>query len=68
LNAAFGGSDGTYKIGTALSWSPAAHWVISPNASFTKTEFENGTKGDADWYLYDSDDTTFGLAVMYLFF
>lgn len=68
LNAAFGGSDGTYKVGTALSWSPAAHWVISPNASFTKTEFENGTKGDADWYLYDSDDTTIGLAVMYLFF
>lgn len=68
LNAGFGGSEGTYKVATALSWKPASHWVISPNASFTTTEFENGTRGDSDWYLYDSDDSTVGLAVMYLFF
>lgn len=68
VNAGFGGSEGTYKAATALAWSPARHWVISPNVSFTTTEFENGARGDSDWYLYDSDDTTFGLAVMYLFF
>jgi hypothetical protein len=68
VNAGFGGSEGTYKAATALTWKPAAHWAISPNASFTKTDFENGTRGDSDWYLYDSDDIAFGLTVMYLFF
>jgi len=68
VNAGFGGSEGTYKAATSLAWSPASHWVIAPNASFTTTEFENGTIGDSDWYFYDSDDVTFGLAVMYLFF
>lgn len=68
VNAGFGGSEGSYRAATSLGWSPWPHWVIAPNASFTKTEFENGTRGDSDWYLYDSDDVTFGLAVMYLFF
>jgi hypothetical protein len=68
VNAGFGGSEGTYHAATALTWKPAAHWAISPNASYTNTDFENGTRGDSDWYLYDSDDIGFGLAVMYLFF
>lgn len=68
FNAGFGGSEGSYRAATSLAWSPWSHWVFAPNASFTSTEFENGARGDSDWYLYDSDDTTFGLAVMYLFF
>jgi len=68
FNAGFGGSEGTYRVATSLGWSPWPHWVFAPNASFTKVEYENGTIGDSDWYFYDSDDTTFGLAVMYLFF
>ena len=67
VDAGFGGSEGTYKAATSLAWSLAHHWVIAPNASFTKTEFENGARGDSDWYFYDSDDITVGLAVMYLF-
>lgn len=68
FDAGFGGSEGTYRAATAIAWSPAMHWVISPNASFMKVKFENGAKGDSDWYFYDSDDITVGLAVMYLFF
>ncbi len=68
LNAGFGGSESSFKVATALSWKPAAHWAISPNASWMTTEFVNGTKGDSDWYLYDSTDISVGLAVMYLFF
>lgn len=64
----FGGSEGTYKAATSLAWSPWSHWVFAPNASIKKTEFENGTRGDSDWYFYDSDGITVGLAVMYLFF
>jgi len=68
LNAGFGGSEGTYTAATGLAWSPAAHWVISPNASYQAVDFEHGARGDSDCYFYDSNDTTVGLAVMYLFF
>lgn len=67
LDVGFGGSNGSFKAASALSWQVRPHIALSPNVSFSTTDFENGTKGDADWYLYDADDTTVGLAVMFIF-
>ena len=67
VDAGFGGSNGTYKVVTSLSWQVWSHLSLSPNASYTANDFENGTKGDADWYLYDTEDITVGLAAMFIF-
>lgn len=64
VDAGFGGSEGTYRASTALPWRFARHWSLSPNFSFMAIEYENGTRGDSDWYLYDSNEFSWGLAVM----
>jgi len=67
FDAGFGGSNGTFKVVTALPWRVWSHLSISPNVSFTAADYENGTKGDADWYLWDTETTSFGLAAMITF-
>lgn len=67
LDAGFGGSEGTYRARTAVTWRLARHWSLSPNASFMAIDFENGTKGDTDWYLYDSNEFSWGLSLMFHF-
>ena len=66
LDAGFGGSEGTYHVSTALPWR-LGRWSLTPNASFTALDFENGTQGDTDWYLYDANEFNWGLALMFHF-
>lgn len=67
FDAGFGGSNGTYKVSTALAWQAWTRVSLSPNVSFMSEDFENGTKGDVDWYLWDAEAITFGLVAMFTF-
>jgi len=60
----FGGSSGSLAVATALAWTPLSWLTLSPNAFFKAIDFENGEKGDADWYLYDANEFGWGLAIM----
>jgi len=60
-DAGFGGSDGTFFFTTNLTVSPTRHFSFGPNFSYTALDYENGNKGDADWYLYDADE--FGVGI-----
>jgi len=61
FNAGFGGSEGTYFAQTGITWRFLKHWSATLSGKYTAVEFENGDKGDSDWYLYDVDE--FGLGI-----
>jgi hypothetical protein len=65
FNAGFGGSEGTYFGYTGLTWRFLKHWSASLYGKYTAIEFENGDKGDSDWYLYDVDEFGVGLSVLF---
>ena len=56
IEAAVGGSDGTYEGDTGITWMFAKQWAARAGFNFTAIDFENGAKGDDDWYLYDVDE------------
>jgi hypothetical protein len=64
-DAGFGGSEGTYLGSTGITWLFAKHWSTTLYGKYLAVEFENGSKGDADWYLYDVDEFGTGLNLMY---
>jgi len=41
------------------------HWSGTLFGKLAAVEYENAARGDADWYLYDVDETTLGLTVMF---
>jgi outer membrane protein OmpA-like peptidoglycan-associated protein len=69
IDAGFGGSEGTYHARTGLEWDAGRPrgWIFSLYADYKKIEFENGSPGDADWYLYDVAEFGPGLGFAYLF-
>ena len=64
-DAGFGGSEGVYSASTGVTWRFLENWSATLSAKYAAVEFENGNQGDADWYLYDVDETTMGLAILY---
>ncbi len=67
LNAGYGGSDGTYQAYSGLTWRFHKNWSTNFFGKYTAVEFENGTKGNADWYLYDVDEFGLGLGILFHF-
>ena len=69
LDAGFGGSEGTYHLSTGVFWGLGAkqQWLLGLYGDFKAVEFENGSPGDADWYLYDVDEFGPGFAFSYVF-
>ena len=65
FNAGFGGSEGTYFAQTGLTWRFLKHWSASLYGKYTALEYENGSKGDSDWYLADWDEFGLGLGVLF---
>lgn len=65
VDAGFGGSEGTYTAKTGVTWNFHEHWSTTLAAKYQAIEFENGSRGDTDWYLYDVDETTLGLAILF---
>jgi hypothetical protein len=67
FDAGFGGSEGSYFFDTGITWRFAEHWSTTLFGQYYAVEFENGSKGDADWYLYDVDEGYLGLRIGYIF-
>ena len=64
-NAGYGGSDGTYFGSTGITWRFLKHWSATASGTYTAVDFEEGNKGDSDWYLYDVDETTYGITILF---
>ncbi len=67
FDVGLGGSESAYYVNSAVSWKFATHWSTSLFGQYYAVDLENGSPGDADWYLYDADETTLGLKITYLF-
>lgn len=67
VDAGFGGSEGTVLFSTGATWKIADEWVASFNGKYFANEYENGTEGDADWYLYDVDEFGVGANILFMY-
>jgi hypothetical protein len=63
----FGGSNSTFTGKTDLSWKPLTWMSVGPNFSYSVIDYENGEKGDSDWYIYDADEWGAGIGVLFHF-
>ncbi|MBL4783260.1 MAG: DUF481 domain-containing protein [Porticoccaceae bacterium] len=61
-----GGSDLSTTINTGVAWHFTDAWVTSLYGNYYSVDFENGSKGDSDWYEYDADEFGVGLGITYL--
>ncbi len=66
-DAGFGGSNGSFSASSGVSWRALRHVSFGPQVSFLSSDFENGTEGDAAWYLYDANEFAIGVAVAFHF-
>lgn len=64
-NVGTGGSDETYTASTAVVWSFADHWATGVSVKYTKVDYENDSKGDSDWYLYNAEETSGSINLTY---
>lgn len=67
LDVSGGDSEGTGSFSTAFNWRVAKSWSLAFSAKMQSLEFEEGSPGDPDWYLYDVDETSIGVGVTYTF-
>ncbi len=65
VDAGFGGSEGTYSGNTGVTWRFYKGWSSTLYGKYMAVEFENGNRGDTDWYLYDVDEFGLGLGIAY---
>jgi hypothetical protein len=64
-DAGFGGSEGTYLVSTGVTWRFLKRWSATLSGDYGAVDYENGTKGSSDWYLYDVDETILGLTILF---
>ena len=62
-DAAFGQSDGTYSFYSGVTWRFHKHWSGTLYGKYTAVDFEESSRGNPDWYLYDIDEFGPGIAV-----
>ena len=67
LDASGGESEGIANFKTALNWRVSKKWTVGLNAKFSAVEVKNGNPGDADYYVYDADETSAGASFLYHF-
>jgi len=67
FDAGFGGSEGSYFVDSGIVWRFAQHWSTTLFGEYYAVDFENDSKGDKDWYLYDVDEMYMGLKIAYIF-
>jgi len=65
FNAGFGGSDGTYVVSTGVTWRFHKNWSAGLVGKYAAVKYENGSRGDRNWYLYDVDESSLGLTILY---
>jgi hypothetical protein len=64
LDIGVGGSDLSANAKTGASWHFAKSWLADFYGSYYNVDFENGSKGDADWYLYDASEYGVGVSIV----
>jgi hypothetical protein len=65
-NYAFGDSEGTTFLQTALLWQAFEHWRFSIDARYLDTEFgDKDDRNDSDFYYYNVEEPAFGLSFMF---
>jgi hypothetical protein len=64
-DAGFGGSEGTYMASTGVTWLFYGGWSANLVGKYLAVDYENDSKGDANWYMYDVDESTLGLILGY---
>lgn len=67
LNYGFGGSEGTYFASTGVSWRFHKHWSTGITGTYKAVDVKNGSKGDTDYYMYDADESSVGINVLFIF-
>jgi len=60
-----GGSDFTYLINTGLNWQFSENWTTRLYGQVLSLDFEEDSKGDPGWYLYDAEEFGVGLGINY---
>lgn len=65
LNAGYGGSDGTYQVYSGLKWRFYKHWSATLFGRYTDVDFEDGNRGDKNWYSYDANEYGLGLNILF---
>ena len=61
-----GDSEGSTTFNTGVTWLFSPSWATTLYAKHYSVEYENGSEGDEDWYLYDSSEFGAGLGITYL--
>ncbi len=65
IEAGWGDTEGSSLIDTGISWLFDNSWSIRLYANVANVDYDSGNPGDADWYLYDVEETKFGFSFMY---
>ncbi|WP_286818444.1 hypothetical protein [Desulfobacter sp. UBA2225] len=65
MDFGFGGSEGTYTANTGLTWQFYKGWSGTLFCKYAAVDFENAARGSQDWYLYDMNEQSLGLAIFY---
>lgn len=61
-----GDSEGSTTFNTGVTWLFSPSWATTLYAKHYSVEYENGSAGDEDWYLYDASEFGAGLGITYL--
>jgi hypothetical protein len=62
-----GDSDSMYGFNSTLTKVLNASWALSAVFDYVDYDYENGSRGDTDWFKYDASETSLGLGITYLF-
>jgi hypothetical protein len=64
VDGGFGGSEGTFFFNTGFSRPFAKRWVVKLYGQLTDIEFEENSRVDPDWYLYDAKEFGLGASAL----
>ncbi len=64
VDAGLGGTGGTLKATTAVSWRVHKRLSLSPNAFWMSLDIEEEERGDPEWYVYDAAEFGWGLSAL----
>ncbi len=67
LDYGFGGSERTTHFNTGFSKVIGTSWILGGSLDFKNMKYEEGDRGDLDWFLYDAEETSIVVSFLYLF-
>ncbi len=65
LDIGGGGSDFAYLANTGINWQFSQNWLTRFYGQILSLDYEEDSKGDPDWYLYDAEEFGIGLGINY---